>query len=91
MNPPEAKQVQVVPLEITYFGDDAEVKERLLGCPIVKGDIVAIESMREFSYFRVEKTDSEGISVIMPSIRILRLESIFSLATEQKILMMWAI
>ena len=66
VNPPEAKQVQVVPLGITHFGDDAEVKERLLGYPIVTGDIIAIESMREFSYFRVEKTDSEGVSRIMP-------------------------
>ena len=66
VNPPDAKQVQVVPLEITHFGDDAEVKERLLGCPIVKGDIVTIESMKEFSYFRVEKTDAQGPSVIMP-------------------------
>ena len=66
VNPPEAKQVQVVPLEIAHFGDDAEVKERLLGYPIVQGDIIAIESMREFSYFRVEKTDVQGPSVIMP-------------------------
>ena len=66
INPPEAKKIQIVPLEITYFGDDAEVKERLLGCPIVKGDIITIESMKEFSYFRVEKTDSQGPSIIMP-------------------------
>ena len=66
INPPEAKKVQVVPLEITHFGDDAEVKERLLGCPIVQGDIIAIESMKEFSYFRVEKTDAQGPCVIMP-------------------------
>ena len=66
INPPEAKKVQVVPLEITHFGDDSEVKERLLGCPIVQGDIITIESMKEFSYFRVEKTDVQGPSVIMP-------------------------
>ena len=63
---PEAKRVQVVPLEITHFDDDAEVKERLLGCPVIQGDIIAIESLREFSYFRVENTDSAGVSVIMP-------------------------
>ena len=56
----------MVPLEITHFGDDAEVKERLLGYPVIQGDIIAIESLREFSYFSVEKTEPAGASVIMP-------------------------
>ena len=38
---PESKRVKVVPLEITHFGDDAEVKERLLGYPVIQGDIIA--------------------------------------------------
>ena len=84
VNPPVAKTVHVVPLEITHFGDDTEVKERLLGYPVVQGDIIAIESLREFSYFRVEKTDSEGVSVIMPETDLMVGEYLFISNKEEE-------
>ena len=80
-----AKKITIVPLEITSFVEESEIKEALTLFPIIQGDNVVFKNLDEHVFFRILETIPSNTALITTSKTDVQIQEYYFLKKDEKL------